>query len=423
MKRAVRKNIGVVSAILGLMVLGLVVAGYILDHQRLAFPWDDNYTVSADFGNAQAVTPGQGQAVTVAGVKVGEIGKVALHDGRARVDLTIERDKLPAVYADATMLIRPRTPLQDMTVEIDPGSDKFPELGEGRILPVARTAGQVNVDEVLSGLDSDTRAWFKTVLAAGGRGFGNRGAQLRQVFKASAPTLESTRRVTAAINARKSALRHAVGNFRKLSDALVGQERNAATLVDAGAATFDALGSQDAALRKSLDELPPTLAAADRASTDLRPLLDAAGPALTRLQPAVERLPHTLRALDPLFRTGTPAAKDLTTLATAAKPLLRDLTPALSGLNRATPDLTTSFSVLRRLSNELFYNPAPPQHGYAFWLAWFAHNGNSLVSNQDANGSFWRGSVGISCDPLTAGAPAELVKLIGPLIASLGVCS
>jgi phospholipid/cholesterol/gamma-HCH transport system substrate-binding protein len=141
------------------------------------------------------------------------------------------------------------------------------------------------------------------------------------------------------------------------------------------------------------------------------------------LQPAVERLPHTLRELDPLFTTGAPAAKDLTTLATTARPLLRDLTPTLEGLNRATPDLTSSFSVLRRLSNELFYNPAPPHHGYAFWLAWFAHNGNSLLSNQDANGPFWRGSVGASCDTLTAGAPAEVVKLLGPLIASLGVCS
>jgi len=30
------------------------------------------------------------------------------------------------------------------------------------------------------------------------------------VFKAAAPTLDSTRRVTAAVNARKAALRHAI---------------------------------------------------------------------------------------------------------------------------------------------------------------------------------------------------------------------
>jgi phospholipid/cholesterol/gamma-HCH transport system substrate-binding protein len=229
--------------------------------------------------------------------------------------------------------------------------------------------------------------------------------------------------VTAAVNARKAALRRAIGNFRLLSDALVGQSRNAATLVDAGAATFGALGSQDAALRKSLDELPPTLAAADRAGNDLRPLLDATGPAVTALQPTADRLPHTLRAIDPLFTTGTPAAKELTKLSTTAQPLLRDLTPALAGVNRATPDLTSSFSVLRRLSNELYNNPALPHHGYAFWLAWFAHNGNSLLSNQDANGPFWRGSVALSCDSVTAGAPPDVLAIVGPLIQSLGLCS
>jgi phospholipid/cholesterol/gamma-HCH transport system substrate-binding protein len=421
MRRAIGKNLPVIGVIFGLMLLALAIGGYILRHERLAFPWDDNYTVSADFGNGQAVTPGQGQAVTVAGVKVGEIKKVSLHDGRARIDLTVNRDKLPEVHADATMLIRPRTPLQDMTVEIDPGSDKAPKLDH--VLDISRTAGQVNVDEVLSGLDSDTRAWFQTLLSAGARGFGNRGAQLRQVFKASAPTLDSTRRVTAAINARKASLRHAIGNFRKLSDALVGQDRNAGTLVDAGDATFTALGSQDVALRQALDDLPPTLAAADKAATDVRPLLDATGPALTALQPTAERLPHTLRSLDPLFTTGAPATRNLTKLATKSKPLLRDLTPALAGINKSTPDLTTSFSVLRRVANELFFNPALPHHGYMFWLSWFAHNGNSLLSVQDANGPFWRGSAALSCDSLSAGAPAGLVAIMGPIIQSLGVCS
>jgi phospholipid/cholesterol/gamma-HCH transport system substrate-binding protein len=419
--KVMRKNLPMIAAIGGLMVIAAIVGLYILRNERLAFPWDNNYTVTADFSNGQAITPGQGQAVTVAGVKVGEIGKVGLHDGRARIDLTIDRDKLPAVYANATMLIRPRTPLQDMTVEIDPGTPRAAKLEKGRVLDVSHTTPQVNVDEILAGLDSDTRAWFQTVLAAGARGFGN-GAALRMVFKASAPTLESTRRVTDAVNARRTALRRAVGNFRLLSDALVGQERNAATLVDAGAATLTAIGSEDAALRQSLNDLPPTLAAADRAAANLRPLLRATGPALTTLQPTAERLPRTLRVLDPLFTAGTPAATELTKLSTSAQPLLRDLRPALAGLNQATPDLTTSFTVLRRVANELFYNPALPHHGYMFWLVWFAHNVNSLLSNQDANGSFWRGAVTLSCDSISAGAPADLVAIVGPLIKSLGVC-
>ena len=37
--------------------------------------------LKADFQTAQAVTPGQGQSVTIAGAKIGEISSVTLHEG------------------------------------------------------------------------------------------------------------------------------------------------------------------------------------------------------------------------------------------------------------------------------------------------------------------------------------------------------
>ena len=39
-------------------------------------------TVNAEFSTAQAVTPGQGQTVNIAGVEVGEISSVKLENGR-----------------------------------------------------------------------------------------------------------------------------------------------------------------------------------------------------------------------------------------------------------------------------------------------------------------------------------------------------
>ena len=41
------------------------------------------FTLRGEFTTAQAVTPGQGQTVSIAGVKVGEITRVTLHEGRA----------------------------------------------------------------------------------------------------------------------------------------------------------------------------------------------------------------------------------------------------------------------------------------------------------------------------------------------------
>ena len=67
-------------------------AGYILSNQRFYLPaWvplvgTDFYKVKAELPTAQAVVPGQGQTVNIAGVKVGDIGKVELEDGGAVVD-------------------------------------------------------------------------------------------------------------------------------------------------------------------------------------------------------------------------------------------------------------------------------------------------------------------------------------------------
>ena len=67
-----------------MIVIAAVVGGYILAHENLKLPgWvpvlgRNYYTLKADFQTAQAVTPGQGQAVTIAGAKIGEIASVDL---------------------------------------------------------------------------------------------------------------------------------------------------------------------------------------------------------------------------------------------------------------------------------------------------------------------------------------------------------
>ena len=68
------------AAILVLLVLSIAMAGYILSHERLRFPFIQSSptVMNAEFSTAQAVTPGQGQTVRVSGVEVGQIGKVSL---------------------------------------------------------------------------------------------------------------------------------------------------------------------------------------------------------------------------------------------------------------------------------------------------------------------------------------------------------
>ena len=108
-------------AILALVVLAGAVVVYILDHQPSFTLGKSYYTVKAQFASGAAVTSGQGQSVDVAGVQIGQVGAVDLEGGRAVVTMNIYKKYQP-IYRNATVLLRPRTPLKDMYLSLDPGT-------------------------------------------------------------------------------------------------------------------------------------------------------------------------------------------------------------------------------------------------------------------------------------------------------------
>lgn len=410
MRRQIRLYAPIAATILGLVALAALVGGYVLVHQRLTFPWQDRYTIQAAFETAQAVSPGQGQQVTVAGVQVGEISGVRLKDGRAIVSMSIDAHKLPAVYADAHMLLRPRTQLQDMTVEVDPGDPSAPRLRPGDVLSVAGTQPNVNLDQVLAELDSDTRNYLQILLDAGGRGLAHRGLDLRRLLGASRPALASVHRLNAALAARHAELGRLVHNLQLLSVQVAGHDAALGRLIATSDQTFATFGSQEAALRASLQRLPGTLQSAGATLADLRPFAAAAQPALSALVPTARKLAPAVTALRPLFTEGTRPLTQLDAFSRRAAPVAADLAPATADLNATTPSLIGAFQVLGRVANELAYVPPAPDHGYLFWLAWFAHNSNSFLSTQDAHGASWRGEVMLSCSDLASLSGSALLE-------------
>ena len=127
MKRQIKKQARVFAAIIVLFVAAIGIAGYILSNQRFYLPaWvpvvgTDFYDVKAELPTAQAVVPGQGQTVNIAGVKVGEVGSVELENGHAVVTMHI-KNKYKPIYKDASILLRPKTGLKDMILALDPGT-------------------------------------------------------------------------------------------------------------------------------------------------------------------------------------------------------------------------------------------------------------------------------------------------------------
>ena len=407
MRDAIGRYGQAVAAIVGLVLAALVVGGYILAHERLTLPaWvpfvgSDFATLKAEMTTAQSVTPGQGQEVTIAGVPVGEISGVSLHDGHALVTLKIRR-KYFKVYRDASALLRPKTGLNDMLLELTPGHRSAGQVPAGWTIPLDRTLPNVNTDEVLAALDGDTRDYLQLLLGGAGQGLQGQGPQLSADLRRFDPTARDLLRITQALSLRHANLARAIDSFRALSQALAGKDRQLSGLVDSSNAVFADLAHQDANLRAALGLLPPTLATSRTALGQADQLARTLGPTLRRLEPAATALAPSLRAVRPFLRDTTPViSNQLRPFARAALPTVAELRPAAAGLVKVVPDLTQTFGVVNYLLNTLAFNPPAPDRSFLFWAAWASHLNASLFSTEDAHGPIRHGLFLVSCQGLS----------------------
>jgi phospholipid/cholesterol/gamma-HCH transport system substrate-binding protein len=404
---AIRKHLVDFLAIIGLIIVALGVASVILANQRLTLPgWfpvlgQDFTEVEAELSTAQAVTPGQGQTVNVAGVEVGEISGVRLEDGKAIVTLKLEEDSVP-VYRNASVLLRPKTGLKDMVAELTPGTKDAGELDEGQRIPIGQTSPDVNLDEILSALDGDTRSYLQLLLSDGAQGLKGNGRELANTIRRFEPTARYTRDIAEQLATRRRNIKRAIHNFSLVVDELGGKDDQLAEFVENSNAVFASLASQDANLRATLRELPSTLTATRTALGKAEVLADELGPTLQALRPGARALGPALRQTRPFLRETTPVIRDeIRPFVRASRPLVTELRPAIRDLSALTPKLLRSFKVVNALLNTLAYNPpGDTEEGFLFWASWVNHLGPAVFSNQDAHGPIRRGLVVVGCQSL-----------------------
>ena len=406
MRRAIRKHLRDFIALSVLFLIALAVSGYILSNQRLYLPaWvpgvgTEFYEVNAEFGTAQAVVPGQGQTVNIAGVAVGDLGEVKLRDGVAVVQMKI-RQKYAPVYKDAHVLLRPKTGLKDMTVELDPGNKSAGEIENKGTIPVDNSLPDVNLDEILSQLDRDTRDYLMILANSGGEAFGDEEAakDLRGTLKRLEPTNRDLAKINGELSKRRKNLARVVHNFSALTSELGTKDKQLSQLVVSANENFRALASQDGNIRESLRLLPPTLEQAKTTLTSANALSKELGPTFSALRPAARALGPALRDTRPFLRDTEPIIrKQLRPFTRTARAPVKQLRIAAENLEPLTPNLTRTFRVINSLLNTVAYNPpGPEEEGFLFWGSWVNHMGATIFSTQDAHGAIRRGVFVGSC--------------------------
>ena len=405
MSRAIREHARDFIAIIVLIVLGLAVLFAILSQQRAAFPeWlpglgEDKFELQAEFTSAQAVTPGQGQSVQIAGIRVGQISGVELEQGNAIVEMAIDAEYGSIIREDATFLLRPRTGLQDMTIEVDTGSEDAEPIEEGSTVPNSQTAPNVNPDEVLASLDADTRGFLRLLLADGAEALGGRGKQLSAVFRRFEPTTRDIAKFQRALASRRANLSRVIHDFGSLAGELGKRDTQLERFVSSSNDALGAFADQEASIREALREFPPTLRETQTTLASAEEFADVVGPASRRLTPAAQALAPALREVQPFFRkTVDPIREQIRPATREIGEPIRILNSAASGLAQTTPALRRGFQDLNILFNQIAYNPPGAQdEGFLFWISWLNHNVNAVSTLQDGNGPLLRAIVMITC--------------------------
>jgi phospholipid/cholesterol/gamma-HCH transport system substrate-binding protein len=401
-RRAIAKHRTDFAAIAALIVAAFGVTLYILEHQPSFVFGQSYYTVHAQFETAAAVTAGQGQAVTIAGVQVGQVGGVALEHGRAVVTMNIDKQYAP-IYRDATVLLRPRTPLKDMYLALDPGDRSAGAIPAGGMISAANTDPDVDVSQILTSLDDDARNYLILLLADGAQALHDHGATgsapspaavaaLRGTLKRFEPLDRDTESFATLLAQRQANLRRVIHNLNLVANALGGVEGQLASLISSSDANFAAIAANDAELQSTLSQFPATLQQTDTTFGEVKAFSAASATTLQALQPFARNLGPALRASQPLLKDTTPViAHQLRPFSVAVTPLARTLAPAAAKLDETAPALSRSVGVLNALFNELAYEPRGGQQSYLFYGSWLAHIVDSLADAQDANGPVLQG--------------------------------
>jgi phospholipid/cholesterol/gamma-HCH transport system substrate-binding protein len=404
-KRAIREHLRDFIAILVLVVLGIVTTGVIVVSQNASIPsWvpfigTSSFDINARISSAQAVTPGQGQTVNIAGIKVGSISSVKLDNGTAVIGMAVEPKYAPLIHRDASVLLRPRTGLQDMTVEVDPGSPSAPSIKEGATIPPASALPPVQPDQILATLDGDTRGFLQLLLANAAQGLDGNTSKLSSTLRRFDPLTRDLAKLNTALAKRRENIARSIHDFGVLSGELANHDRQLADFVTSSNDVFRSFAHEQAALQQTVAELPGALRSTRSALASGNRLAVVSKPALTRLLPQARATGPAFRALRPLFHdTTVPIRDQIRPFTRKVQPVIRHLAQGSVPLAKSANSLRGGFTNLNQLLNGLAYNPPGAQEGYLFWVSWLNHDVNSALAAQDATGALTRGLVLLSCN-------------------------
>jgi virulence factor Mce-like protein len=413
-----------------LVVLGILIyLGFSKDIPFVNPP----YELKAVFADAQNMSTRS--PVRIAGVEVGQVTKVeefSEDSDLTVVTMEIKDDGLP-IHEDAELKIRPRIFLEgNFFVELDPGTSSAAELDDDdAMIPAAQTSGTVQLDEVLTSLQSDTRKDLQKLL----QGYGD-GLNGEPLPGEDADQEAMTQGQTAAesLNDSLDTAPEALRGLAIVNDAALGTElHDLSSLVIAQSNVSEELAAKEEQLKDFVTNFNRTVAAFAAESDNLQRTIHLLPEVLEQANPALDNLNASFPAVRAFSREILPGVRETPATIEAALPwieqtralvspaelqgLVNDLRPAIDDLAQLTDDSVRLLPKVDDVSRCFIENILPtgdividvPNYPHEtgvenykeFWQSQVALSGES--QNFDGNGGYTRFQPGGGQQTLSTG--------------------
>lgn len=284
------------------------------------------YELKATFTNSANIS--LKSPVRIAGVEVGKVVKTERDGDATTVTFTVDAAGRP-IHKNAFATVRPRIFLEgNYFVDLDPGSPGSPELGSGGTIPISHTSVAVQIDEVLTALQSPVRADLGRLLESYGQALTH-----EPTAAEDADQLPMVRGLSGGQALNKTfQFGGAAGKYSaQVTEALTGtQKHDLAKLVSGSARAFNAFSADQAALQGLIDNFDVFTGALANQAENLKTTVHELAPTLRTAHTSLISLDRSLPPLRTYAIELTPAVAELPGLINASKPWLAQVRPLLS---------------------------------------------------------------------------------------------
>jgi phospholipid/cholesterol/gamma-HCH transport system substrate-binding protein len=314
-----------ITALIGFVLVCVVVLTFLWIDFGGSIPFaSQGYRIKVAFPQANELATGAD--VRIAGVNVGKVVGLSLDAGDSRTLATLEiSNQYAPIPRDTRATLRIKTLLGETYVGLSPGNRAGGELRDGGRLPNGQVEPQVDLDQILSTFDPQTRRAWQVWASSQAAAVLGRGQDINASFGLLPGFFDSSERLLATLNQQSAGVRGLVSHTGQFFNAISARRGQLSGLISAANSLFQTTARRNQQFAAVFKELP---------NFELQSQL--ALPALTAF---AQHSDPVVRALEPLASKLTQTFSLTAQLAPQFRALFERLGPAVTASERGLPAL------------------------------------------------------------------------------------